>query len=717
MQTEEDELDRCLPHLVLLEVVKGKWRIAGTSFAEELPSDPFAAEALVAADDSYIRGTELERILASEFQTAEFRLTVPHRRFYCCSMPGTMTQRSIVLVSDRPVIGFSKHRLRRAALSISRYYIAHLVERRALLLEKIAHFSTTYFRGQFEVEPMLRAAAELIDCRALSLWLYNKHSECFTLYGSHGIDRDLYRRDWFSQKHRSLISSLTRRQNDVIPFRPKPRKSANPDVARLFQHGHLCQLRSQESSSLLGVLNVYDPVDSLLLQQDVLLRLVAAGVREHLLEFRAVNRNIGIRLAADCLSEAATALFEETLDSLCVNIVKRLHISGCSIFLARDKAASGIDLVSTSDTKYPEFAQRRPEEWRRSISYARGQGLTGGVLESARTRIVYDMPAHENENSHTYDELPPGSRKCWIGVPVFCPKHDVAIGVVRAFNKMIVRNDVQVPWHFQGSDVETLTNLATIIGYLWHNQQLQSESERRLTEAQHERDQKSRFLDSLGHEIIAPLQPLKNLINMLKNDPSIKGASNRRLPYFIEAAACQCGQMEMTVTNIASLDEPATAKPDFVDLVDDIVHPVVDLFRLQAKVDKDVEIYFDEDLRRLPEAFVDPRLARQILFALMHNAFKYCDDHSTIYVTGEMDEYGDYINVFVEDTGLPIPKDWEDKVFNRGIRAPNVAEQLLPGSGLGLTIARQLATICGTQIWITRSESPVRIGFAVPLSK
>jgi len=715
--TATDPLEAAPAHFLLFETRDGIWKAVAGSPGIDLSRRPLAIEKDSFQQDAYISTRDFEGIFGALFPHGLPRQLVEARRFHCTSMKGLIPQKSILVVGDRSFLGFSRARRRQISKTLYQQHMARIKSEQAALLERIGDFTTKYFDGQRDVVNMLGEVSSLLECRALSLWLYNKRTKTYTLYGTNGIDPSLYRRDWFSHKHKSLVNTLVRQEEDVIRFRPNPKKSANPEVAALFDFGYLCKLRSQASGSLLGVLVVYEPPEYPLLDQEDRIRLVGAGVREHLIDFRATNRNKGIQVVSDFVSKAVTASLEESMDFLCLALVRRLNIGGCSVLLAEDRTPNEIRLISTSDKQESTFTERYPDRSWRSFCYKRGQGLTGSVLKSNEMRLVYDLPAHEHENTHVYDEIAPGPRKSWIGIPIHCPGEDEAVGVLRAVNKLITRSDEVVPWHFQGSDVETLTTVATIIGYLSHNRRLQQESERRLADAQQERDEKSRFLDSLSHEIIAPLQSIKNVIATIKRNPTVSDAMSERLKFFMEGATNQCYQMEMIVTNIASLDDPGIMEPSVVDIVTSIIHPVVNMFRLLAQVDKDVHVTFDERLRSCPPVFADARAAEQILFVLLDNAFKYCNDHTIISIDGQEDRFHDKFLLTVSDYGLPVPEGWKERVFERGVRAPNVTEQLLRGSGLGLTIARGLAEALGGGLWISRTDNPVEVTFELPLAK
>jgi len=90
----------------------------------------------------------------------------------------------------------------------------------------------------------------------------------------------------------------------------------------------------------------------------------------------------------------------------------------------------------------------------------------------------------------------------------------------------------------------------------------------------------------------------------------------------------------------------------------------------------------------------DPTWLRQLFANLLHNAIKYTPVGGR--VTIEASLHGGRIAVRVQDTGVGIPKGEQERVFARFHRTG--ARQEVPGSGLGLPIAREIARAHGGSI-------------------
>jgi signal transduction histidine kinase len=85
----------------------------------------------------------------------------------------------------------------------------------------------------------------------------------------------------------------------------------------------------------------------------------------------------------------------------------------------------------------------------------------------------------------------------------------------------------------------------------------------------------------------------------------------------------------------------------------------------------------------------DPVRLRQLLRALISNAVRYTDPGGTVRIRNERN--GNEAWISIEDTGIGIPVESLDKIFDRFYRVDEARSRTHGGSGLGLSIARWIA--------------------------
>jgi hypothetical protein len=90
-----------------------------------------------------------------------------------------------------------------------------------------------------------------------------------------------------------------------------------------------------------------------------------------------------------------------------------------------------------------------------------------------------------------------------------------------------------------------------------------------------------------------------------------------------------------------------------------------------------------------------------ILTNVVKNAIKYTDKGL---IEFGYEKKGDYLEFFVKDTGIGIPKNRQKAIFERFIQADIVDKMARQGAGLGLSISKAYVEILGGKIWLESDE-------------
>jgi two-component system OmpR family sensor kinase/two-component system sensor histidine kinase BaeS len=147
--------------------------------------------------------------------------------------------------------------------------------------------------------------------------------------------------------------------------------------------------------------------------------------------------------------------------------------------------------------------------------------------------------------------------------------------------------------------------------------------------------------------------------------------------------------------------------------LEDVIAQVTEGLGVQAH-EKEVTLKL-EVAADLPKVQADEQRITQVLFNLISNALRHTPAGGTITISAEVRE--DRILVRVQDTGAGIPPEDLPHVFERFYRTDRSRARTTGGSGLGLTIAKQIIEVHGGQIW---AQSWLGAGstfaFSLPLS-
>lgn len=197
---------------------------------------------------------------------------------------------------------------------------------------------------------------------------------------------------------------------------------------------------------------------------------------------------------------------------------------------------------------------------------------------------------------------------------------------------------------------------------------------------------RSQFISSATHDLKNPLFVISGYTDMLEMNPDITG--NKRVKGFIEAI--QRGVEKMTdlvhdMLDLLQLETEVTLDTKREDLNTFLRYVIRDM-KLRAS-EKDITLTLhpaDEDIAVL----MDTKRMMRVFENLLSNAIKYTQDGGTVDI--HVLEAGDTVAIDVVDTGLGIPTDMVENLFQPFQRVNSEEHMAQEGTGLGLSIVKTL---------------------------
>jgi len=209
---------------------------------------------------------------------------------------------------------------------------------------------------------------------------------------------------------------------------------------------------------------------------------------------------------------------------------------------------------------------------------------------------------------------------------------------------------------------------------------------------------KSRFLSYMSHEFRTPLGSIRSLTRILldRMDGPLTEEQEKQIR-FVQSSATELSEMVDDLLDLAKVEAGrVTISPAWFEMVD-LFSALRGMFK-PILSSESVSLIFEEP-EDVTKVYTDDKKLSQILRNFISNALKFTP-HGEVRVTARRTD-PDSVTFAVADTGIGIGSEYLGTIFQDFVQVEAPIQKRLRGTGLGLSLSRQLATVLGGRVDVT----------------
>lgn len=360
-------------------------------------------------------------------------------------------------------------------------------------------------------------------------------------------------------------------------------------------------------------------------------------------------------------------------------------------------------------------------------SWKADRSATGYVIKHRKSLLINEKETIELCEAGEI-EMVGSLSKVWLGVPLMA--NDKAIGAI------VVQN-YDNPDTYTVKDKLMLEFISLQISISIERKMADQALEEALAKAQESDRLKSAFLANMSHEIRTPMNGILGFAGLLK-EPKLSGEEQEEYINIIEKSGARMLNIINDIISISKVESGQMHLAYSLTNINDQISYIYTFFKPEAE-QKGLQLRFKKSLTS-QEATIntDREKVYAILTNLVKNAIKYCDTGTiefgyhlkpspvetrhagetrhtletrqtletrhALSLPNDPDNTSYELEFYVKDTGIGIPNDRQQAIFDRFVQADIGDKRAFQGAGLGLSISKAYVEMMGGKIGVESEE-------------
>jgi two-component system phosphate regulon sensor histidine kinase PhoR len=226
---------------------------------------------------------------------------------------------------------------------------------------------------------------------------------------------------------------------------------------------------------------------------------------------------------------------------------------------------------------------------------------------------------------------------------------------------------------------------------------------------------KNDFVSHVSHELKTPLASITAYAEMLADGEATDEKTQKEFYSIIQSQANRLSRLIEDILNTARIESgliKVDKKPMSLAI---LIEEQLGMIKGYAE-EKDIEIITQKPII-FDQAYVDHDMMSQVIVNLLSNAVKYTPNGGKVTIETQVDEITRVVRVTITDTGVGIPEDKVEHVFDKFYRVKENEKQA-KGTGLGLNLVKQIVEkVHDGKVFVTSKVGEgSTFGFELPLA-
>ncbi|WP_170110192.1 hybrid sensor histidine kinase/response regulator transcription factor [Flavilitoribacter nigricans] len=259
---------------------------------------------------------------------------------------------------------------------------------------------------------------------------------------------------------------------------------------------------------------------------------------------------------------------------------------------------------------------------------------------------------------------------------------------------------ITAPWYW--STWSKLLYLLIVLGIIYTLYHFQLRRQLAAAEAQRLQELdivKTHLYTNITHEFRTPLTVISGMADQVLEDPAKWFREGLQM---IKRNSRHLLKLVNQILDLAKLESGNLPVNMVQDDVIKFIKYLTESFHSYAET-KDIRLHLLPEIEELYMDF-DPEKVQAIFTNLVSNAIKFTPAGGDVYITiagGQLPVDGDFLEICVKDNGIGIPTEQLPYIFDRFYQADNSSTREEEGTGIGLTLTRELVNLLGGKISVT----------------